>query len=144
MDNNHDPKQPYYNFEQAVNYLSEKKETLKEDIHKEAGEQKITTAPEGDRQRYLKYCISLLDEVDGDLMSKLPDNIRNSYTQKEMAMCFKMFLGMKIAHQSDEYIAHEFGVPLNVVQNLNVLAQEAVWRAIKRKREVGTPLVGGI
>lgn len=115
---------------------------MKEDIKKEASKQQVTTAPEEDRYKYLTYCISLLTKLDADLMWRLPDNIRTSYSQTEMAEFFRAFLGMKLCHYSDERIAKEFGVPLNTIKNLDIIGQEAVYRAIKRKRETGIPLVG--
>ena len=144
MDNNdHNPLQKHYTLEQAANYLREKRETIKEDIKKEASHQDITVAPAEDRHRYLQYCISLLEEVDNDIMGMLPDNIRNSYSRRDMAQFFRAFLGMKICHYSDERIASEFGVPVKLVKTLDVLAQEAVFRAVKEKREKGIPILGG-
>jgi hypothetical protein len=139
----HDPAQKHFTIEEAANFLKEKKETFKEDIKKEAQKQQATIAPEGDKKRYLKYCISLLEMVDNDLMLKLPDNIRVSYSRKDMANFFKAFLSYKIDGYSDRVIAKTFGVPLNAVKNIDILAQEAVWRRIKELKESGIPLVGG-
>jgi hypothetical protein len=131
-----------FTIEQAGNFLEEKKKTLKADVQAEANQHPITTAPEEDRIKYLEYCVSLLEEVDSDLLFKLPDNIRTSYTKKGLAGFFKAFLKMRINGASNKYIAKMCQVPLNVVDNINILAQEAMWRRIKHLRTNGIPLVG--
>jgi hypothetical protein len=136
-----EPKQ-LFNIEMAGNYLKAKKETLKADVQAEANKQQITTAPEEDRVKYLEYCVSLLEEVDSDLLFKLPDNIRTSYTKKGLAGFFKAFLKMRINGASNKYIAKMCQVPLNVVDNINILAQEAVYRRITYLKRTGLPLVG--
>jgi hypothetical protein len=134
-------KQPL-TLEQAINYLCEHQKHVREDIKKEALSQQVTIAPVNDRIKYLAYCISLLDEVDEDLLRLMPVNIRTMYSRRELAEFFKWFLGQKVYFATDEQLAHETGVPLNLIKDIDLYAQEAVFRAIKHKRQVGVPLVG--
>lgn len=133
---------PFKSIEQAWNVLKRRWNKVKERIKKEASQQPITIAPPEDRIRYLRYCISLLQEVDEDLMRLMPVNIRTIHSRHEMAEFFRWFLMMKINGAGDRWMAKETGVPLNTIHDIEIYAQEAVWRAIKHKRDVGVPLVG--
>jgi hypothetical protein len=134
-------KQPL-TIEQAINYLREHQKTVKEDIKKQVAGSPITVAPVNDRIKYLKYCISLLDEVDEDLLRIMPINIRTLYSKRELGDFFKWFLNQKIYFATDERLARETGVPINLIKDIDVYAQEAVFRAIKKIKNDGIPLVG--
>jgi hypothetical protein len=129
--------------EQAINYLREHQKTVKADIKKQVESSQITIAPVNDRIKYLKYCISLLDEVDEDLLRLMPVNIRTIYSRRELAEFFRWFLMEKIYFASDEKLAKETGVPLDLIKDIDIYAQEAVFRAIKKVKQTGLPLIGG-
>ena len=135
-------KQPL-NLEQAIRYLKEHQKHVKEDIKKQVAESKISIAPVNDRIRYLKYCVTLLDDVDEDVYRLMPVNIRTMYSRRELAEFFRWFLTQKIHFATDQRLAKETGVPLDLIKDIDVYAQEAVFRAIKYKREKGVALVGG-
>jgi len=139
----HDPAQPHFTFEQAVNWIEEKKKTLKDDVQKEANQQQLSVAPRKDRYRYLTYCVSLLDRIDSDLILRLPSQVRTLYSNKELVEFFKALLGMRVVGYSHSRIAMEFGVPSLVVRNLEIIAQEAVKRRLHQLNSRGIPLVGG-
>jgi len=132
------------NLEQAMNYLKNHRKHVAKEIKEQAQESKISIAPEDDRLRYLRYCISLLKVVDEDIMRLMPENIRVMYSNKEMANFFRWFLELRLQHASFKYLSHEVGVPEKLLKTLDVCAQEAVYRAIDRARKTGIPLVGGI
>ena len=134
---------PFKSVEQAWNILKARYKAVIAKTKKEAGKQPITIAPEEDRLRYLRYCISVLTEVDSDLLNLMPENIRVGYSRRELANMFRWFLNRKINGASDEKISKETGVPLNIIENVNIYAQEAVYRAIAKARKDGIPLVGG-
>ncbi len=130
------------NLEQAIRYLKEHSKKVKADIKKQVDSSQITIAPVNDRIKYLTYCISLLEEVDEDLLRLMPVNIRTLYSRRELAEFFKWFLTQKIYFATDERLVKETGVPLDLIKDIEVYAQEAVFRAIKYKRATGIPLVG--
>ncbi len=134
-------KQPL-NIEQAIRYLKEHVKHVKEEIKKQVGKSQISVAPVNDRMKYLTYCISLLEEVDEDLLRMMPVNIRTIYSRRELAEFFRWFLTQKIHFATDERLAKETGVPLDLIKDIDIYAQEAVFRAIKKVKQTGIPLVG--
>jgi glutaminase len=129
--------------EQAINYLREHQKTVKEEIKKQVASSQISIAPVNDRIKYLTYCISLLEEVDEDILRLMPVNIRTMYSRRELAEFFRWFLTQKIYFATDERLAKETGVPLDLIKDIDAYAQEAVFRAIKHIKQVGIPIVGG-
>lgn len=130
--------------EQAINYLREHSKTVKAEIKQKLASSQISIAPVNDRIKYLNYCISLLEEVDEDILRMMPVNIRTIYSRRELAEFFRWFLTQKIYFATDERLAKETGVPLDLIKDIDVYAQEAVFRAIKLKREKGIALVGAV
>jgi len=128
--------------ERALNFLKEHRKKVKADIHEQVKSAQVTIAPVNDRIKYLKYCISLLEEVDEDLLRMMPVNIRTIYSRRELADFFKWFLTEKIYYASDEKLAKETGVPIDLIKDIDIYAQEAVFRAVKHNRDSGIPLVG--
>jgi len=132
------------NIEQAIRYLKKHQKRVKADIKKQVESSQITIAPINDRIKYLTYCISLLEEVDEDLLRLMPVNIRTAYSRKELGEFFRWFLTQKIYFATDEKLSHETGVPLDLIKDIDIYAQEAVFRAIKKKRETGISILGGV
>lgn len=111
-------------------------------IKAEAKKQDISLAMPEDRKKYLLYCVSLLNYVDGDLMRKLPENIRTMYSGHEMAKMVKVFLSMQIHGASKQFISKKTNIPLNVINDFDWVAQMAVKRAIISAKERGIAIVG--
>lgn len=130
-------------FEQAINKIKADEKSKPAEIHKEAEQQDITTAMPADRRKYLLYCVSLLKFVDGDLMRKLPENIRTMYSGSEMAQMTRAFLTMQIYGVNNKLISKKTGIPLNVIEDFNFIAQTAVKRAIAQAKLRGIPIIGG-
>lgn len=130
--------------EQSINYLRERSKTVKAEIKQKLASSQISVAPVNDRIKYLTYCISLLDTVDEEILRMMPVNIRTIYSRRELAEFFRWFLTQKIYFATDERLAKETGVPLDLIKDIDVYAQEAVFRAIKLKREKGIALVGAL
>jgi len=135
-------KDKFLNFEQALNKLKKDEEGKKKHIHDEAQKQQISVATPSDRKRYLRYCLSLLEYVDKDLMSHLPENIRVTYTGKEMAKMLKTFLWAKINFATNEAMSKWFGVPINIIDDLEFIGKIAVQRAIAKRQKSGIPIIG--
>ena len=135
-------KQPL-NLEQAIRYLKEHVKHVKEDIKKQVASSQISVAPVNDRIRYLKYCITLMNDVDEDVYRLMPVNIRTMYSRRELAEFFRWFLMQKIYFATDERLAKVTGVPLDLIKDIEAYAMEAVSRAIKYKKDKGVALVGG-
>ena len=133
---------PFKSIEQAWNLMKDRYKAMKKKIIAEARQQPITIAPPEDRERYLGYCISLLKEVDEDLMRLMPVNIRTIHSNREMADFFRWFLMMKVRGASDKYMAKKTGVPIEIIHNIEIYAQEAVFRAVKKAKATGLPIVG--
>ena len=134
-------KQPL-NLEQAIRYLKEHQKHVKEEIKKQVASSQISIAPVNDRIKYLTYCISLLEDVDEDVYRLMPVNIRTIYSRRELAKFFRWFLMQKIYFATDERLAKETGVPIDLIVGIEAYAMEAVSRSIKYKREKGIALVG--
>jgi hypothetical protein len=128
--------------EQALNYLRAKSKTMKDDIKKKLASSQISVAPVNDRIKYLTYCISLLEEVDEDVYRLMPVNIRTMYSRRELAEFFRWFLTQKIHFATDQRLAKETGVPIDLIKDIDIYAQEACFRAIKKVKQAGLPLVG--
>jgi hypothetical protein len=131
------------NIEQAGNKIREDEKTKPAEIKAEAKKQDISVALPEDRRKYLLYCISLLEYVDGDLMNKLPENIRTMYSGREMADMVKAFLTMKIHGMSAQMVSKKTGIPLKVIEDFDFIAQIAVKRAIHKTKEKGIPIISG-
>ena len=129
---------------QAFNKLKEDEKAAPAKIKKEAKDQDISVALPEDRKKYLIYCVSLLKYVDGDLMRRLPENLRTLYSGQEMAEMTRAFLRMQIDGVSKQMISKKTGIPLNVIEDFNFISQMAVKRAIASTKEKGIPIVGGI
>ena len=135
-------KDEFLSFEKAVNKLNAEQEKKKQEIHQEAQDQAISVALPKDRNRYLMYCISLLERVDGDLMARFPVNIQTTYTGREMANLMRMLLRCKIGFATNKQMAHHLGVPINIIDDVEFLARIAVQRAIIKRKKSGIPIVG--
>lgn len=130
------------NIEQASNKIKADEKTKPAEIRAEAEKQDISTALPEDRKKYLLYCVSLLKYVDGDLTKHLPENIRTMYSGAEMATMVRAFLTMQIYGVSKQMISKRTGIPMNVIEDFDFMAQIAVKRAIAQSKERGIPIVG--
>lgn len=128
--------------EQAGNKVRADDKTKPAEIHAEAEKQDISTAMPADRRKYLLYCVSLLKHVDGDLMRKLPENIRTMYSGREMATMVRAFCSMQIYGASKLMIHKKTGIPMNVIEDFDFMAQIAVKRAIATAKARGIPILG--
>ena len=130
------------NIEQAMNKIAADEKTKPAEIHAEAQKQDVSTAMPADRRKYLLYCVSLLTFVDGDLMRKLPENVRTMYSGREMATMVRAFLTMQIYGATKQIICKKTGIPLNVIDEFDFLAQISVKRAIAQAKSNGIPILG--
>lgn len=132
------------NIEQAGNKIRADEKTKPDEIKAEAKQQDISMAMPADRRKYLLYCASLVQFVDGDLMRKMPENIRTMYSGKDMAQMVRAYLTMSIYGVSTQMIAHKTGIPLKTIKDFDFMAQIAVKRAIAKAKESGIAIVGGL
>lgn len=134
--------------EQAGNFLAEKKETLEVDAKTEARKAPITVAPVQDREKYLSYCISLLENIserDKNLWCKIANKPPAMYTTMEVADMLKKVLTLRImGRYTYEHIAKYLHCQPKVVEQTEDLAVAVVRKAIEDRKLVGVPLIGGI
>jgi hypothetical protein len=129
------------NFDQAINKIKEDDKLAPAILKAEAAKQDISLALPDDRKKYLLYCVSLLHHVDSDLMRKLPENIRTIYSGREMAEMVKVFLSMQIHGASKQFISKKTGIPMNIIEDFDFMAQIAIKRAIAIAKEKGIALL---
>ena len=134
--------------EQAGNKIKADEKTMPARVHDEAQKQDISCAMPADRRKYLLYCASLVQFVDGDLMRKLavkmPENIRTMYSGKDMAQMVRAYLAMSIHGVSKQMISKKTGIPMKVISDFDFMAQIAVKRAIAKAKESGIAIIGGL
>ena len=104
-----------------------------------------SVAPEQDRQKYLLYCISLLENVSPGVMRQLPSQLRlaNSLSSKQVAMLMRRFMIDKIyRNYSCKEMAVIYQVPESVVTTFDNLCQIAVKEAIEKTKREKVPVLG--
>lgn len=132
--------------EQAGNYIAEKTKTIAEDVKKEARKAPITVAPERDRQAYLMYGISLLEDISEsakNLWCKITNKAPALYSTKEVAMMLKKLLVLRINGYSLQQIAHHLHTTIPVIEQSEELAVRVTYEAIETRRLSGIPIIGG-
>ena len=137
-----------YSIEQAGNILKEAKEQGLRNIVKNdpvVKDFKPTVTSEADREKYLCYCICLLEDVSPTIMSAIPQSIRmaNGLSSKDLAKFVRYFLLAKMRN-SEEWLSMKFGVDIKVIKKFGDLGMKAVQEAINKKKMFGTPILGGM
>lgn len=135
--------------EQAANWLKEQiakglRKVVTED--KQVKDFQPTVAPEADRQKYLLYCISLLENVSPGIMSQLPTQLRiiNALSSKQVAMLMRRFMIDKIYKgYSVKEMSVIYQVPEQVIEKFDFLCQLAVKEAIQTTKREKVPILGG-
>ena len=137
-----------FNLNSAWNWLKEKKEklkngTLKEEIKKDVSSSPISMAQGEDREKYLKYCISLLDDVPRGIVRSIPSQLRmaNGLSGPSLAKMMQSFMLLKLT-MSEERMALAFRVEVKVIRQFEDLCMLSVQEAIRKRKLDGVPIVG--
>lgn len=140
------PKKVFDTIEQAGNYLEEKKETMKEQVEKDAKEAPISTCDPAQAKKYLLYGISLLTDISESLKcswcmaARKPSSL---YSTREVAQMLAKLLAMRLNGYSVAYIARKLGVtPVSIMQSEKI-AIKAVQESINKYRNSGIAIIGG-
>jgi hypothetical protein len=135
--------------EQASNWIKERTyKFLRKQVHedKQIKDFQPSIAPEADQQKYLLYCISLLESVSPGIMSQLPSQLRiaSTLSSKQVAMLMRRFMIDKIYKgYSYKEMAVIYQVPEPVVEKFDFLCQLAVKEAINKTKREKVPILGG-
>jgi len=145
MNNNiHDKIEPDkpLSFEQAVNYLEEKKDTLAKDTKKAMSDIPISTASPQDRKRYLHYGISLLSKIPGSIKNTIPDTFKNGVSDRELVNNIKRYMTLRIEGYSIIHIARFLDQPIQSLLLVEKATMSAMKEAIETRKASGIPILG--
>jgi hypothetical protein len=132
--------------EQAGNFIKEKRETVAEDMKKEAKEAPISFASPEDRKSYLIYGISLMTDVSEQTKNdfcSITGRAASLYTTKEVSLLLRKFLVLRINGYSLESLQHHLKTNKIILGKVEVLALRTIKGIIDRKRNSELPIIGG-
>jgi len=137
------PKQPL-NFEQAVNFLEEKKETLAEDTKKEVREMPITDLSTEACRQYLMYGLNLLTYLSPAVRRMIPGEflLGGGQSTRELIRSMKHYLTLRIYGYSIIHISRHLGRSVQVLLKMEKATIMAVKEAIEDKKKHGIPILG--
>jgi len=133
------------NFEQACNYLDEKKDTLAKDTKKDtAGFDAVVDASPENRRRFLLYALSLVDSLSPAVKKLIPTELLlgGGESNRELIRSMKHYMTLRIHGCSLPYIANCLGRHVQVLLKVEQATMVAIKEAIEYRKAHGIPIVG--
>jgi hypothetical protein len=141
------PKQAF-NFEQAINYLKSIKDNIVTRVKKIVKDNSaISVAPRPDRQKFLAYGISLLHSVETEEASmffKVTGKSSRLYSNSELADMFRKLLMIRAGGYTIKQVAYILHEAPEILEKVEIIAVEAVKKAIAKSQAVDVPILGGL
>lgn len=131
--------------EQAGNYIKEKTENAKHDIKQEVKDKPISFASVEDRVKFLKYGISLLNnisEFDKNKWCKITGKAEAMYSTKEVTKIIRQLLVLRVNGYPIKVIADFLKTTPMVVSNCEQLGIRIIKDNIDKIQKNNVPIVG--
>ncbi|HAG51718.1 MAG TPA: hypothetical protein DCL42_10365 [Deltaproteobacteria bacterium] len=133
------------NFEQACNYLDEKKETLAEDTKKDAqGFDAIVNASPESRKKALMYWLCRVDWISPAVKKLIPAEflLGGGESNKELLRSMKHFMTLRIYGHSLPYISNYLGRSVQSLLKMEKAAIVAIREEMEKTQKNCIPILG--